>query len=68
MEDAIFRTIGSLGFPAMLCFYLLVKMQKTLDALTEAIKKLNSDVEKREGETQRRIERLEDAVKDMQRG
>ena len=68
MEEAILSTLSSLGFPAALCLYLLVRMQKTLDALTDAINNLNRDVEKREVETQNRLARLEEIVKDLQKG
>lgn len=68
MEEAILSALSSLGFPAALCLYLLVRMQKTLDALTDAINNLNRDVEKREVETQNRLARLEEIVKDLQKG
>ena len=66
MEEAILSTLSSLGFPAALCLYLLVRMQKTLDALTEAINNLNRDVEQREAETQNRLSRLEEIVRCIQ--
>lgn len=58
MEELIVNTLSTLGFPAALCLYLLIKMNGTLEKLTDAIESLNRDVEKRETETQREINAL----------
>ncbi len=38
--EAIWTQIGNLGFPIVVSIYLLVRVEKKLDALTEAIIKL----------------------------
>ena len=60
MEDMILKSLPSIGFPAALSVYLLVKMNGTLEKLTEAINKLSTDVEKR-------LEKLEDVVAKLER-
>ena len=62
MEETLINTISSLGAPAALCAYLLVKMNGTMERLTEAINRMNSDIERRQSETQHRLERVEEIV------
>ncbi|MBR1397725.1 MAG: YvrJ family protein [Selenomonadaceae bacterium] len=61
----ILNALSSLGFPAAICLYLLMRVNKTLENLTNAINNLNKDVEKHEEEQSRRLERLEEDVKEL---
>ena len=65
MEELILNALSSLGFPAAICLYLLMRVNKTLEQLTTAINNLNRDVEKREEEQSRKLERLEEDVKEL---
>lgn len=65
MEEMILNALSSLGFPAAICLYLLMRVNKTLENLTNAINNLNKDVEKHEEEQSRRLERLEEDVKEL---
>lgn len=40
MTETIFTIVGSLGFPIVVAWFLLTRMQKTMDANTRAIEKL----------------------------
>jgi hypothetical protein len=42
----IWSQIGNLGFPIVVSIYLLVRVEKKLDLLTEAINNLGSAIEK----------------------
>ena len=66
MDETIISAISSFGFPAIACFYLMFRVNKTLENLTVAINTLSRDVERREVETQNRIERLECSVRELQ--
>ncbi len=65
MEEMILNALSSLGFPAAICLYLLMRVNKTLEALTSAINNLNRDVEKREEDQNRKLEKLEEEVKQL---
>lgn len=67
MEDVMLSSISGFGFPAILCFYLVFKINGTLEKLTEAINMLSKDVEKRDVETQNRLSKLEDIVSKLER-
>jgi hypothetical protein len=45
MEE-IWGQVGNLGFPVVLSIYLLVRIEKKLDMLTEAINNLGRAIEK----------------------
>ncbi len=66
MDESIVSAISSFGFPAIACFYLMFRVNGTLEKLTDAINTLNRDVERREAETQNRLARLEDSVRELQ--
>lgn len=68
MDDMILKTVSGFGFPALLCFYLMFRMNGTLEKLTDAINTLGKDVEKREVEMQNRLSRLEDIVSSLELG
>ncbi|MFU1996327.1 YvrJ family protein [Priestia megaterium] len=38
--------IGNLGFPIVAAFYLLLRFEKTIDHLTEAINRIASNIER----------------------
>ena len=47
MEESFIAVLSSLGFPAAVSFYLLVKVTGSLDELTQAIIKLDARLEER---------------------
>ena len=65
MEEMILNALSSLGFPAALWLYLLMRRNRTMENLTDAINNLNRDVEKREAEQTRKLEKLEEEVKEL---
>ena len=60
MEEMILQHISGFGFPALVCFYLMFRVNITMEKLSEAINKLSTDVEKR-------LEKLEDVVAKLER-
>lgn len=44
MED-ILNQVSNLGFPIVMCIYLLVRFESKMDKLTESIQKLSNAVE-----------------------
>lgn len=54
METQVTQLIGQLGFPMFVAVWMLIKQSKDTQALTEAIKNLNTAIEKmqcREGDS-----------------
>lgn len=47
MEEIWVTVLSSVGFPAAVSFYLLVKVTRSLDELTRAIVKLETRLEER---------------------
>ena len=54
---------SAVGFPAAICAYTLFGVNKTMKELTIAINQLTSDINKREVEQSRKLDKLEDEVK-----
>ena len=54
---------SAVGFPAAICAYTLFGVNKTMKELTIAINQLTSDINKREVEHSRKLDKLEDEVK-----
>ncbi|QSX24049.1 YvrJ family protein (plasmid) [Priestia megaterium] len=44
--DQWLNLIGNLGFPIVVAFYLLLRFEKKIDHLTEAINRIASNIEK----------------------
>ena len=71
-EDMLLKLIGNIGVPAVICLYTLYgvnqtlkKQDETLKALTNAINKLTTDVDKRVDEQSHVIEMLKDQVREL---
>ena len=54
---------SAVGFPAAICAYTLFGVNKTMKELTIAINQLTFDINKREVEQSRKLDKLEDEVK-----
>lgn len=48
MDEALANIISSVGVPAAISFYLLIRVSKSLDQLTEVIVRLDTRLEERE--------------------
>ena len=59
VEDVILQHISGFGFPSLVCFYLLMKMNGTMEKLTEAITEMNVANEQRQAEMIHLMERVE---------
>lgn len=46
--DEMLMTVSNYGFPIVLSIYLLIRLEKKLDQLTESILSLSSKLEKKE--------------------
>lgn len=42
--EQLFSLIGELGFPIVLCVYLLFRFEKKIDTLNDTIEKLNESI------------------------
>lgn len=46
MEDIIIKSVADIGFPIVMCFYLITKTNSAIKDNTEAIKELTKQIEK----------------------
>ena len=44
MEDAIFNALSNFGFPAVVCFYLMTSVVKSIDKNTTALEALKDEL------------------------
>lgn len=65
MEEMILRGVSQFGFPAVVCFYTLFCVNKSMKDLTTAINKLTNDIDKRESEQTNKIETLEVQINEL---
>ncbi|KMT22319.1 YvrJ family protein [Clostridium cylindrosporum] len=45
LDENLINTIANIGFPIVVCTYLLTKLDKRLEVLTDTITKLNTIIE-----------------------
>lgn len=45
MEEAIIKALADVGFPAIVCGYVLIRVNQTLERLTEAIVRIDERLE-----------------------
>lgn len=64
-EEIIFKILANVGVPAAICFYTLWGVNKTLEELTTAIKKLGADVDKHQSRQVQEFNKLKDEVKEL---
>lgn len=64
-EEIIFKILANVGVPAAICFYTLYGVNKTLEELTTAIKKLGADVDKHQSRQVQEFNKLKDEVKEL---
>lgn len=46
MDNFLIQAVTEFGFPAVMCFYLIIKTTKAIDNNTQALEKLERQIEK----------------------
>lgn len=59
-EELIAKMLANVGVPAALCFYVLFKVNQSVEQLTDAVKEWNKTLSER-------IKDLENDIKDLKR-